>query len=78
MNISKITPNTTTLQDVAKGFNKYLSESSHEYLNRAAILPELKGITAASPSRYTYFNPTTPIISKEQDINAGQVIDFIF
>lgn len=55
---------------------KYLSEVSHEYLNRAAILPEIK-VSKDIPS-YTYFNPTTPILSREQSVEAGQVIDFMF
>lgn len=42
MNVTKITPSTKPLNELANGMQKYLSEVSHEYLNRAAILPEIK------------------------------------
>lgn len=77
MNISRITPSTKSLNEVTNGMKKYLSEISHEYLNRAAILPEIK-VSKDVPSSYAYFSPTTPIMTRDQSVDAGQVIDFIF
>lgn len=76
MKITKITPSTQKLNDLANGMKKYLSEVSHEYLNRSAVLPDTK-LCDDIPSSYPYFSPATPIASTNQSIGVGSFIDFI-
>ncbi len=79
--ITNVAPRfTPSVQEMALQMRKYLSEASHQYLGRDAILlPAAKEAAKETKvAKYAYLSPCEPIYTSPAPEKTAQIIDFRF